>query len=144
MKIFISKFALAIVVAAVIALALTGNLISSSPFVIAGQLLAIAINVWSRISFPAGQFSIFAEPREGAVLTRGPYRFIRHPMYAAALLFTWSSVLGHISYLTMTIAVVVTATIALRINVEEEFLRRKFSDYGEYARNTRRVVPFIV
>ena len=139
----ISKFALFILIAALLFLLISGNLLSSSPFVITGQILAIALSAWARRSFKDKQFSIHAQPVGGALLISGPYRFIRHPMYAAALLFLWSSVLGHLSSLTLGIGLIVTLVVAVRISVEEKFLKASYPNHADYAQNTKRVLPFI-
>lgn len=140
----IANFALPILILAILFLLITRNLFSPSPFVIAAQVLAIVLMIWARRSFTAGQFSINAEPKEGSLMSNGPYRFIRHPMYAAALLLIWSSVLGHLYTLTVIIGLIITCVIVLRIEVEEQYLRKYFPDYTEYARTTKRIVPFII
>lgn len=140
----IANFALPVLVLAILYLMITGNFFSASPFVIAAQVLAVALMIWSRRSFKSGQFSINAEPKEGSLMSNGPYRFIRHPMYAAGLLLIWSSVLGYLSVITAVVAVIVTCVIFLRIGVEEQYLRERFADYAEYARKTKRVIPYVV
>jgi protein-S-isoprenylcysteine O-methyltransferase Ste14 len=140
----IAKFALPILIVAILYLLISGNLLSSSPFVIAAQLVAVALSVWARRSFQAGQFSIFAEPKEGPLLSNGPYQFIRHPMYAAALLLIWASILGHLSIITVIIGLIVTISVAVRIVAEEQFLRERFPDYAEYSRKTKRIIPFVI
>ena len=69
----ISKVALLVLVIAILYLLLSGNFFSLSPFVIAGQLLAVALSAWARRSFQSGQFSIHAEPTKGVMLRTGPY-----------------------------------------------------------------------
>jgi protein-S-isoprenylcysteine O-methyltransferase Ste14 len=80
------KFTLLILLLAILYLLISGSLLSWSPIVIIGQLLAAALAIWARRSFQPDQFSIHAEPKEGQLLLRGLYQYIRHPMYAAALL----------------------------------------------------------
>jgi protein-S-isoprenylcysteine O-methyltransferase Ste14 len=94
-----SVLPLLFVVAAIIVLGVTGNLFASSPFVIAAQVTAAGLNVWARRSFQKGTFRVTAEPGSDSIIRRGPYRFIRHPMYSAALLFVWAAVVSHISVL---------------------------------------------
>jgi protein-S-isoprenylcysteine O-methyltransferase Ste14 len=140
----ISKFALLILIIAILYLLISRNLLSRSPFIIAGQLLAIALGIWARQGFQKGQFNIRAEPVAGPLLLTGPYRFIRHPMYAFALLFAWTSILGHLSLITVAIGLIVTGVIATRIVIEEQFLRARYPGYAEYARQTKRIIPFVI
>jgi protein-S-isoprenylcysteine O-methyltransferase Ste14 len=140
----ISKFALLILIVAIMYLLISGNLLSPSPFVIAAQLGAVLLGIWARRSFQAGQFSIHADPKEGQLLRTGPYQFIRHPMYAAALLLIWSSILGHASLINAVMGVIVTGVIVIRIATEEQFLRTRYPDYAEYSRKIRRIIPFTI
>lgn len=139
-----SKFALLILIGTILYLLISGNLFSLSPLVIAAQLLAVALNLWARRSFQAGQFNIYPEPKEGQLLSRGPYQFIRHPMYASALLLIWSSILGHISPLNVLIGVMFTGVVAIRIVIEEQLLCTRYPDYVEYSRQTKRIIPLII
>ena len=140
----LSRIALPVVGLGILALVLMRSLASTSPVVIACQVAALALGVWARASFPSGSFGVTAVPVGTAMLRRGPYRFIRHPMYAAALLLIWASVLGHWSPATATVGVVVTVAAACRILDEERLLRARFPDYAEYARSTRALVPFLL
>lgn len=140
----ISKFALLILIMAVLYLLISGNLLSQSPFVIAAQLLAVALSVWARRSFQAGKFNIHAEPEAEHLLMTGPYKFIRHPMYSSALLLVWSGILGHISPVTVVIGVFISIVIAIRIVIEEKLLSNQYPDYGNYAIRTKRIVPFLI
>ena len=140
----ISKFTLLILIIAILTLLISGNLLSPSPFVIAGQLLAVALSIWARRSFQSGQFSLHAEPVNGSLLSTGPYQFIRHPMYTAALLLVWSSTLGHLFLVTAVIGLIVTGAIAVRIVTEEQLLRARYPDYVEYSRKTKLIIPFII
>jgi len=140
----ISKFALLILIIAILYLLISGNLLSRSPFIIAGQVMAVALGIWARQSFQGKQFTIHAEPVGGSLVLTGPYHFVRHPMYTFALLFVWTSILGHLSLITVAIGLIVAGVIAIRIVTEEQFLRARYPDYAAYARKTRRVIPFII
>lgn len=133
-----------ILLVVILYLAISGNLLSWSPFVIAGQLLALTLSIWARQSFQKGQFSIGAEPGQGPLLSVGPYRTIRHPIYAAALLLVWASILGHLSIVTAVVGALLTGAIAVRIVTEEQFLRARYPGYAEYARTSKRLVPFVI
>ena len=141
---FISKFALLFVIAAILYLLLSGNLLSASPVIITLQLLALALSIWARRTFLKGQFSIHANPGEGPLLQNGPYKFIRHPMYTFALIIVWSATLGHWSLLVLIISLLVTSVALVRILTEEEFLRAKYPEYVRYASKTKRLIPFII
>jgi protein-S-isoprenylcysteine O-methyltransferase Ste14 len=133
-----------VLLAALLFLLIRSSLLSSSPYVIAAQISAIALNVWTRRTFGAGQFRLGAESAEGTLLTSGPYKFIRHPMFTAALLFLWASILGHLSPINVVIGLVVTGFIAARIVTEEQLLSSHYPEYFEYSKKTRRIIPYLI
>jgi len=138
-----SALPLLFVVAAIAVLGVTGNLFSSSPFVITVQVAAVVLNVWARTSFQSGTFRVTAAPSAASLITRGPYRFIRHPMYSAALVFIWAGVASHLSILTLAIGITVTGVCIGRVIVEERLLRAKYPEYLDYSRTTKALIPFV-
>ncbi|MCX6134539.1 MAG: hypothetical protein NTU47_12055 [Ignavibacteriales bacterium] len=84
-----------IMVAGLMLLYLNRGLFSFSPVVIALQAAAVSLMVWARVTFKARSFHLSAAPTEGGLVTTGPYKYIRHPIYAAALLFGWSGAAGN-------------------------------------------------
>src|SRR2546429_8435591 len=76
----------------------TGAVFSSSPLVISVQVLAFALFLWARVTFGRRSFHVVADPTEGGLVTGGPYRYIRHPIYAAFCLFTAAGVAAHWSW----------------------------------------------
>jgi protein-S-isoprenylcysteine O-methyltransferase Ste14 len=139
----LSKSALLITIVAALYLLLTGNLFALNLLLVV-QLLALALMPWARRSFQPGQFNIDAQPREGQMLVTGPYRYIRHPMYAGALLIIWAGIAGHLSALNVVVGVCVTAVIAIRIMVEEQYLRSAYPQYAQHASKTKRLIPYII
>jgi protein-S-isoprenylcysteine O-methyltransferase Ste14 len=132
------------VIAAIIILAVTGNLYPAPPAVIAVQLLAVMLSAWARTAFRQGTFRVTAAPAAGSgIIRRGPYRFLRHPMYSAALLFIWAAVVGHPRTLTFALGVAVTVLCVARVFAEERLLRAELAGYDEYASTTKRLIPFV-
>ncbi len=139
---FVSRYALLVVGVAIVVLLCAGQFVSRSPMVIALQVAAIAVAVWARRSL-AGAFAVTAEPRGDAVVEVGPYRWVRNPQFAAALLLVWAAVVSHLAVLSLLVGLVVTAVAAVRIVCEERLLRARFPAYADYARRTRRLIPFV-
>ena len=59
------------------------------------QVAAVLLMVWARMTFGRRSFHAAANPTAGGLVTWGPYRYWRHPIYSAILLFLWSGVLSH-------------------------------------------------
>jgi protein-S-isoprenylcysteine O-methyltransferase Ste14 len=144
MKKAISVGALPLFILSLVVLALERSLISKHPAIIAGQLLGLALMVWARASFPRGSFRFSAEPGGSSIVRTGPYRFVRHPIYAGALLLLWISIAGHPSIRNVSIGLIASIVVIAKIILEERFLRAAYPDYMEYARSTRALIPFVL
>ena len=82
--------------------------------------------------------------RGHAVITTGPYRFVRHPGYTAALLAAVTSGLALGSWISTFIAPIALVGLVWRIMVEDRMLRRDLPGYADYAARVRyRLVPGI-
>jgi protein-S-isoprenylcysteine O-methyltransferase Ste14 len=132
-----------LMLAGLVALILRGAVLSTLPDVIVLQALAVALMVWARIVFGRRSFHATASPTGGGLVTSGPYRFIRHPIYTAVCLFTWACVIGHPTMFSFSMATLVTAGALVRMVTEEGLLLRRYPEYASYARRTRRMVPYV-
>ena len=83
--------------------------------------------------------SVMAEARR--LVTDGPYRYVRHPLYLAEAIV----MLGlFLQFRSLPAAVIVIATLGfqfLRMHYEEGVLRAAFPEYTEYAKRTVRLIP---
>jgi len=78
------------------------------------------------------------------VISTGPYRIIRHPMYLAAIVIILGTPLALGSWWGLLIFIPFTILIVLRLLDEEKSLSQSLSGYKEYCQKTRyRLVPFI-
>jgi len=78
------------------------------------------------------------------VISTGPYKWVRHPMYSAIalmMLFT-APALG--SYVALPFFALVLPVLAMRLRNEESVLCRELPGYSEYRKGTPyRLVPYI-
>jgi protein-S-isoprenylcysteine O-methyltransferase Ste14 len=95
------------------------------------------------LTFGRRSFHATASPTRGGIVRTGPYRWLRHPIYTAATLFGWACWLGHPSWFSVSMAGLMTAGAVLRMLVEESLLVARYPEYADYARTTRRMVPFL-
>jgi protein-S-isoprenylcysteine O-methyltransferase Ste14 len=111
---------------------------------VAVQIAALALMVAARITFGRRSFHAAANPTEGGLVTTGPYRWLRHPIYAAILYFIWATALDHYTWQAIAAALVITAGAVLRIIAEETLLVAKYPEYAAYRARTARVIPFVL
>jgi protein-S-isoprenylcysteine O-methyltransferase Ste14 len=120
-------------------------LLASEPIAVGVQVTAAVFFVWARLTMGWGSFHATANPMDRAPLvTRGPYRLVRHPIYASLWWFVWAGVADHLTPLNVLCAVVIAAGLLLRMVLEERLLTERYPEYREYSKRTRRIVPFVV
>lgn len=83
------------------------------------------------------------EVQEGQkVITTGPYKYVRHPLYAALLVYFVSVPVSLGSYYGIIPALGMIALMLVRTSKEDKFLHENLSGYKEYAQKTRyKLVP---
>ena len=139
----LSRVATVVLVLAMFSLLFRHVVFADTPATIALQLVAAALMLWARITFGLRSFHAVANPTAGGLVTSGPYRWVRHPIYAAILLFIWACVASHWSLLTAATAVVASAAIAVRVGAEERLVAQRYPEYVGYAARTKRIIPFV-
>ena len=105
------------------------------------QAGAVGLMIWARLTFGLRSFNLGAAPTEGELVTAGPYRFWRHPIYAAVIIFVSAAAASRPGLITFALALAVAAGLFLRMRSEEQFLLQKYPGYRAYIARTARVVP---
>jgi protein-S-isoprenylcysteine O-methyltransferase Ste14 len=119
---------------------------ATDAFAVAGIVViwvGLALRVWAVITL-GGSFSTFIQVgADQAVVTRGPYRWVRHPSYTGLLLIAVGFGLGVGNWLSLLVSAVLPLVGMLpRIAVEEsEMIRVLGERYRTYQRATHRLVP---
>jgi len=134
---------LLLVVVAVILVA-QHSILANDVIGIVAQIVAALLMLWARLTFGARSFHAGANPTKGSLVTTGPYRFLRHPIYASILLFTFAAVRSHLTWANFSLALVAAAAVAARIAAEERLLVKQYPEYEAYAARTKRIVPFLL
>jgi protein-S-isoprenylcysteine O-methyltransferase Ste14 len=112
--------------------------------------LALLLIGWCIVHFSLKQ-NPYAAPvvkhqqsRRHAVVDRGIYGIVRHPMYAGAIPCMLGIPLWLGSYAGTLLAIILILLLALRIVFEERFLRGRLPGYEAYMRKVRyRLIPWV-
>jgi protein-S-isoprenylcysteine O-methyltransferase Ste14 len=74
----------------------------------------------------------------------GAYRYIRHPLYLALMLFAWGVFLKGFDLASCALAVIITGFLAATSRSEEQFNAEQLgASYSEYTKRTKMFVPFL-
>jgi len=106
--------------------------------------LGLIVGLYTLAHNKLGNFGIYPEPIPDACLvTTGPYRWIRHPMYASVLLFMLGIALYRDAWPNYLGMALLGVAIFGKMHREEAHLHVKFEDYSAYVKRTHRLIPGI-
>jgi len=125
-------------------------ILDSAPLIAEGyagifvESLGIFLGIYAIIAMKIGNFNISSRLKEnGNLVTKGPYSFIRHPMYSAQLIAVLPLVINYFNWYRLSGLILLIVALLLKINYEEKLLTKKFEAYSAYAAQTKRLIPFI-
>lgn len=123
---------------------LPGPWVAVNGWFFALELLGILLLVWAVITMRTTKVNVFPEVRTGSgLVTNGPYRWIRHPMYTAGLMISLALVCEAFSYWRGVCWFVLCVNLVVKLSCEERFLGEVFDDYEAYRLRTWRLVPWL-
>jgi protein-S-isoprenylcysteine O-methyltransferase Ste14 len=118
---------------------------STNVWVLAASDMCLACGmVWAlySLTYLGTRFSIVPEAR--GLVTSGPYRFVRHPIYLGEIVAGLGLVLPTLFTLHILLFAVFLGAQIVRTYYEERILRTTYPQYEAYARHAHRLIPFIV
>lgn len=103
----------------------------------------VAIAIWSRRRLGTNWSTVPSIKEGHELVTSGPYRFVRHPIYSGILLALLGTALA--SGVAWWIALALLCPVfAYRIKAEERLMLTQFpSEYAEYRAGTNALIPFV-
>jgi protein-S-isoprenylcysteine O-methyltransferase Ste14 len=113
--------------------------------VIASDVLLIA-----GLAFAIGSVAVLGRcfgilPDVRGLVTRGPYRLVRHPLYLGELTAVLGVVLGSREPVWAGLTWLLCVGLQLvRTGYEERNIRAEFPEYDEYAARTKRLIPGVL
>jgi protein-S-isoprenylcysteine O-methyltransferase Ste14 len=125
-------------------IAITGPLLPANPALLVIELLGLGLGVWAVLTMRIGNFNITPDPlKNSRLVTSGPYRLIRHPMYLAILLTTLPLILYSFNPFRLTIWLILLIDLLLKLMYEESLLAVELVGYDNYIERSYRLVPYI-
>jgi protein-S-isoprenylcysteine O-methyltransferase Ste14 len=104
----------------------------------------LGLAVWARVHLGRNWGMPMTQRLEPELVTSGPYRFVRHPIYSGLILGLIGTALAT-DLLGLIVAVVLTAYFYYSASVEEKNLIATFpSAYPAYRLSTKMLIPFVL
>ena len=127
--------------------AFRGRLVTHNPLLegigLALFAAGLALAIWARVCIGRNWGTPMSQKTEPELVTSGPYRSIRHPIYAGILLALIGTSAA-ISLYWLIAAAVLAAYFVYSAIAEERYLVSQFPDaYPAYQRSTTMLIPFL-
>ncbi|MGH2920997.1 MAG: methyltransferase, partial [Gaiellaceae bacterium] len=114
---------------------------AGTSLVIVGELVTLGSCAWLLVSALALGRCFGLLPEVRGLVTRGPYRIVRHPVYLGEFGACAGLVLASPSHWNLGVAAAFVAAQATRIRLEERALLAEIPEYADYAAQTPRLLP---
>jgi protein-S-isoprenylcysteine O-methyltransferase Ste14 len=106
-------------------------------------LTGLGLAVWARVCLGRNWGTPMSEKVDAELITTGPYRYIRNPIYSDIILAAIGTALA-VSWLWVVVAVFMGAYFGYSATVEAQTMERLFpNEYPAYKRSTKMLIPFV-
>jgi protein-S-isoprenylcysteine O-methyltransferase Ste14 len=104
----------------------------------------LGVAIWARVNLGRNWGMPTTEKTEPELVTSGPYRYVRHPIYSGLLLATLGTALAT-NLTSLIVVAVLTAYFYYAATVEERNLTQTFpTAYPTYRSSTKMLIPFVL
>lgn len=104
----------------------------------------IAFAIWARVHLGRNWSPMPAIKEEHELVTSGPYKYVRHPIYGGMIVAMIGSALAAGPYWLVGVVVCVVVFL-FRVRKEEGFMTKLFpSQYPAYRQRTKALIPYVV
>ena len=122
----------------------TPPLLPGSYVAIIVLLIAVLIGLWAIYTFRHTRINIFPYlPEDAKLVFSGPYKYVRHPMYTAVLLFSLSYFIARPGWIYALYFASLLVVLLLKIRFEEKQLKEYFTSYDHIFFKRYRIIPCI-
>jgi protein-S-isoprenylcysteine O-methyltransferase Ste14 len=105
--------------------------------------LGLGLAVWARLHLGRNWGTPMTQKDEPELVTSGPYRLVRHPIYSGILIAGLGTAVA-LNWLWLAAVLLAGIYFVYSATVEERFLAAQFPDaYPAYRRSTRMLLPFV-
>jgi protein-S-isoprenylcysteine O-methyltransferase Ste14 len=107
--------------------------------------IGLAFALWARVTLGSNWSAVVTLKEGHELVERGPYRFVRHPIYTGILtmFFATALALGHVAGFAATL--LMFASFRIKLCDEEQLMLQQFADrYTAYQRRAKRIIPLVL
>jgi protein-S-isoprenylcysteine O-methyltransferase Ste14 len=104
----------------------------------------LLLTVWARVQLGRNWSDVVTIKKDHDLVTAGPYRTVRHPIYSGLLLAVIGVAIAIGEWRGAAAVAVITWAFCWKLRVEERFMREQFGrQYEDYSGRVSALIPFV-
>lgn len=116
---------------------------AASALGVALVVLGLGFAIWARVHLAGNWSARVTVKKDHALVTTGPYRLVRHPIYTGILAAFLGTALAQGELRGLLALLLAFAALLVKSRIEEARMRATFAEYACYAQRTAALVPFL-
>ena len=105
----------------------------------------LRLALWARRTIGGNWSSVVTLKQDHELIERGPYRFVRHPIYSGFLLMAVGTAILHARAGEFVFCGFLLLGLWFKLRAEEDLLTRHFPDsYPQYRRRVKALIPYVL
>ena len=101
------------------------------------------IQIWSYRTLGESYSQEIVIFKNHKLVTKGPFKLIRHPQYLSQILMDLGAGIATLSYIIIPLAIIQIPFVIMRANLEEKLLSKHIKEFAEYKSKSGFMIPFI-
>jgi len=108
-------------------------------------LLGVVVVIWARSTLGRNWSADVVLKEDHEIVARGPYAYVRHPMYSGLLLMMVGAVIFFANVVVLLVAALFTLGLVFKAREEEKLLAGRLPEtYPAYKARTKMLIPFVL
>lgn len=108
-------------------------------------LAGLAFALWARFTLGRNWSGVVTLKEGHELVERGPYRFVRHPIYAGMLMMFFATALVQSHVAGFVGVLLMFASFWVKLDCEERLMLQQFPErYAAYQQRVKRIIPFVL
>jgi protein-S-isoprenylcysteine O-methyltransferase Ste14 len=108
-------------------------------------LFGLCVTLWARLTLGRNWSGSVTFKQDHELIERGPYRYVRHPIYTGLLMMALGTALLNARSSRFVVCGILLVGLWLKLRAEEQLLTRHFPEaYPRYRQRVRALIPFVL
>ena len=109
------------------------------------SVIGLAVALWARFTLGRNWSGVVTLKEEHELVERGPYRFVRHPIYTGILTMYFATAIGVGPLAGFVGTLLIFLSFWIKLRDEEQLMLQQFPErYAAYRQRAKRIIPFIL